>query len=140
MAAWEKRTVDMRDRAAKRDLQAAIGALHGDVYEVQWKRRVRGRTLSQNAAYWACVVPALVAGIREQWGENVTGEQAHRMLKERHLKVETRHVDEDTGEIRCLEYVRSTTELDAQEFTEYMDACSKFILEWFGISVVIGYD
>lgn len=140
MAAWEKRAVDMRDRAAKRDLQAEIGALHGAIYDLQWKRRVRGRTLSQNAAYWACVVPAMVAGIREQWGENVTGERAHAMLKDRFLKVETRHVDEDTGEIRSLEYVRSTTELDAAEFVAYMDECCQFILEWFGITVVIGYD
>lgn len=100
------------------------------------KQRHRGRTLRQNAFYWVAVVPAFVDALREQWGEEVSEDDAHAMLKERFLKVRKRRVDEETGEIPgVLEYVRSTTTLTTVEFSDYIDQCRKFLMEWFRVEV-----
>lgn len=134
MAATEVIVLDLSDLGKKRALLQKLGALQG-LHEISIKKRHRVRTNPQNAWYWACIVPALVHGIGEQWGDVVTGEQAHEMLKARFLTVDVRRVDEQSGEVRALCYVRSTAKLDTAEFCTYCEQCRDFVAEWFGIVV-----
>jgi hypothetical protein len=65
--------------------------------------------------------------LREQ-GENVTDDDAHQILKTKFLRVVVQ--DEKAG---WLEYTRSTTSLNTDEFNDYLDRCSAWLFDMFGI-------
>lgn len=98
--------------------------------EVTIKRKRKTRSNPQNAYYWGVVIPLLVDGIYNQWGEYQSKEQAHELLKERFCFNEV--VNEDTGEVIKLK--KSTTYLTTVEMEIYLEQCRQFLNEWFGIT------
>lgn len=76
------------------------------------------RSLKQAGYYWVAVVPAVRQGLQDAgYTEVRLNAQAHELLKQLFLKKEI--VSAYTGEM--LTTTGSTTELDTQEFENYID-------------------
>lgn len=92
----------------------------------QYRQR---RTDRQNRFYWPCVVAPFAEFLREQ-GENVSDDDAHHILKVRHLP-RRRIVNRDTGEL--IGYAKlTTTTLNTEEFNAYLDRCVAWLADMFG--------
>ena len=85
------------------------------------KYRAR-RTDPQNRRYWGFVIKSFGEFLREQ-GDEFTDLEVHELLKNRYLR--KTWVDPKNGE--RMDYARSTTELDVQEFNEYMEKVENFM-------------
>jgi hypothetical protein len=97
-------------------------------------RKCRGqRSLKQNAYYFGVVLIRVAAGIRDQWGEEMFGvEAAHEFCKDRFL---ARYVvNKVTGEEHD-KIVRSTTELDKMEFSEYIQKIKDFARDYLNTDI-----
>lgn len=95
---------------------------------VKYRKR---RTDVQNRFYWPAVVQPFGDYLRGQ-GCELTDEDCHEMLKLKFLRLTV--VDPGTGEI-IGERTRSTTELNIEEFSEYLEKCIAYLSETFGIEV-----
>ncbi len=83
------------------------------------------RSNQANRYYWGIVVDTIHRALKES-GWEITKEGTHEMLRFRFLR-EDRPIGED-GEF--VTTVRSTTELDRQEFGDYIEACCRFAAEY----------
>lgn len=88
------------------------------------------RSNPQNRYYWKCVVDVIHRALKES-GWEITKEGTHELLRFRFLK-EDRPIGED-GEF--VTTVRSTTELDRQEFGDYIEACVRFAAEYLNVVI-----
>ena len=132
--ACEKIVVNMSVPADKRGWLTRLGKLTG-LWEFAIKTRCRARTLPQNAAYWALVIPAATQGFSEQWGYRVSEEEAHETLAEEFLFEERRLVNEATGEIKWVRSRRSTATLSTKEFSEYYESCCLLLAMFCNVAV-----
>lgn len=106
------------DRAV--EFAALRARLEGCEIDVVLRKHRKPRSLSQNAWYWSCIVPLLaeVAGYDD--------EEMHAALKMRFLR---NHGDSE------LPSVRSTSDLDTAEFTEYIERCRQLAAEFYGLVI-----
>lgn len=89
------------------------------------------RSNQQNRYYWGVVVNEFVDGMSEMWGEKITAETAHEMMK---LHCNGKDVvNPETGEIMTIP--QSTQELDTYDFEQYQERCRKLIFDYFGRTV-----
>lgn len=88
------------------------------------------RTLTQNSYLHAVVYESAAALMSELYGEHISKDQAHEMLKERFLPVKE-HVGPD-GEVTRIP--PTTTTLDTAEFGQYVDKIILWCAEY-GVSV-----
>jgi hypothetical protein len=96
-------------------------SLKGASVEVTCRKQRTQRSLKQNAAYWAIVVPA----IADYCGYEK--DEAHEALKFRFLR---------KGEPDALlPTSRSTTELTVQEFEDYVRQVRQFAAETLGLDI-----
>ena len=121
--------IDMSNPREKAMVLEKIRGLQG-MHWISVKQHRQRRSDRQNRWYWPCFVRPFADFLRGQ-GCGVSDEDAHEILKARFLKRSI--LSEMTGEL--LEYVRSTTDLDTQEFNEYLDACRVFLQDYAGIQV-----
>ena len=89
------------------------------------------RSLNQNKYYWLVVIGCFIQGAEEAWGEKITREAAHDILKIQCNGKE--QVNTDTGEV--IKIQQDTKSLDTFEFEQYQDRCRKFIFTWFDLTV-----
>lgn len=115
----------------KRRLMSQIGTLSG-LYRVDMEPARNVRSNRQNAYYWAAIVSAFAQFLTEQ-DYDITGpDEAHEFLKARFLAVTV--TCRTTGEV-IGRRVRSTTELDTAQFSEYCERCRAWLAEFFHIVV-----
>lgn len=123
--------IDFDDTQQRKVFNGYVRSLQGP-HRVKIAKVMRHRTLPQNAWYWGCVLPAVVNGLEECWGEKLTAEDAHEWLKAK-FNSET-IVNRKTGEVvdhrPC-----STASLDVQEFSEYLDKVIRFAGEQLRVEV-----
>lgn len=92
----------------------------------------RKRSLSQNAYYWAVMVPLIRRGLYDAGYDEVrTDEDAHKVIKHIHLK--KRIVSKQTGDV--IDIAGSTTKLTIPEFNEFIEAVCKWSAEFLGVSI-----
>lgn len=123
---------DFDNSAEKRMVLERVRKLKG-LHEVSIKPRRFVRSLSQNRFYWAAVVGSFADWLSEEWGEEVKAEQAHDLLKRQFLPVREL-VDAKTGEV--YEIPATTTNLDTEQFSAYVERCIKWLGESWGIEVL----
>lgn len=121
--------VNLSDPKDKRLILESIRALQGP-HRISWCKHRPRRSDRQNRYYWPCFVQPFADYLRQS-KPLFTDEMAHAVLKEMFLKVTV--MDENTG--RELEYTRSTTELNTEEFNHYLDEVAKFLAEDCGFVV-----
>lgn len=88
------------------------------------------RSNPQNRYYYGVVV-ALIANALRESGWEITNDGTHEMLKFRFLK-EDRPIGDD-GEF--ITTVKSTAELDKEDFGVYMDKCIRFAAEYLNLVI-----
>lgn len=96
------------------------------------KRYKAKRSLNQNSWYHGFIVPAVAQGLIDLGFErSVCGrETVHEMLKEKFLKQD---VGNDDG--LFITVTRSTTDLNKEEFGEYIDAIDRYCQEFLGFAL-----
>lgn len=97
---------------------------------VKYRKR---RTDAQNRLYWVAVVPELGRFLRNQ-GETYTDEDAHELLKAKFLRETV--VNKETGEPIGV-VIKSTTKLDTEQFSEYIEKCVAWLADMFHIQCVM---
>ena len=91
----------------------------------------KGKRSSQaNRYYWSVIVELIHAGMKDA-GHEVTREGTHELLKFRFLK-EDRPLGTD-GEF--VTFVKSTTELNREEFGAYLEHCIRFAAEYLNVVI-----
>ena len=88
------------------------------------------RSNQSNRYYWGIVIDLIYRALKES-GWEITKEGTHELLRFRFLK-EDKPIGED-GEF--VTTVRSTTELDRQEFGDYIEACVRFAAEYLNVVI-----
>ena len=122
--AREEIILDFSQPAVKKMVVEHVRTLKG-LYWFECRRCRDQRTLKQNAWYWVSVVKTVRERIAELWGEQYSSEQIHVWMRSMFLKQPI--VNHGTGEVMG-ETVKSTTELDTKEFSDYVDR----IIKWAG--------
>lgn len=85
-----------------------------------------------NKYYWKVVLGSIGVGLKDAgWEPNKCSKEAvHEMLKREFLTV-----DEHLKDGVFLKRTRSTTELDSQEFSEYLEHCIRFAAEYLNVQI-----
>jgi hypothetical protein len=96
-----------------------VTSLKPDIYRIEITRIRDQRSGSQNAYYWAVVLPHVAFAMREVSGEQeIDAYDVHEFFKARLL---TRHIPNlETGESIAV-VTRSTAELNIEEFADYLN-------------------
>lgn len=112
-------------------LSSHVKSFEGMDVQLTISKRRKRRSNDQNAYYWGVVVAMTREGINEAWGEHLSLEEAHHILKFQCNYAE--HVNEATGEI--IKIPKTTTELSTTEFEEYLERCRRFAQEWLQVII-----
>jgi hypothetical protein len=89
------------------------------------------RSLEQNSYYYGVVVGILKNCIQDEWGERMTKEDVHEILKTQCNWQE--HFSKQTGE--SIKVAQSTATLTTVEFEEYLERCRRFAQDFFGVTI-----
>ncbi len=129
--AQEAIIIDFDDKAHRKMFGGWVKSLRGP-HKVSIRKCRPNRTLSQNAWYWACVLPAVVGGLEECWGEKMELEDAHAWLKAKFNSATI--VNRTTGEV-VDHRPKSTASLDVAEFSEFIERVIKFAGESLQVTI-----
>ena len=130
----EATTWNLADRGQKHKLMAQIGKLLPGLYDVGIKKRVRTRSLNQNAYWFSALVTPWLEYLRETEGDpTITTEQAHIALKAAVLGVKE-IISQRTGEV--IQLVPPSRTLDVEEFGQLIEAGAKWLAEFAEIIVI----
>lgn len=100
-------------------------------YNIEFKKYVKQRSLSQNAYYWGVVVELVYQGLRDAGFDDVRDrEDAHEILKGMFF-TKTLHSEKHDN----LVQVCSTTKFSTAEFAERMDDITRWAFEYLGITI-----
>lgn len=88
------------------------------------------RSDQQNKYYWAIVVPMVQEGMKDL-GNEFTKEEVHDFLKKEFNFSEV--VNPETGEVK--EVPRSTTILNKEAFSEYLEKIQRWSAEWLHVVI-----
>lgn len=122
-------TCDLTPPETRRRLCTAIGSMSG-WYEISLTPRRNTRSLRQNAFYHAGIVQPFAEFLRDQSYDQCDHEFAHSILKAKFLAEDV--INPETGEVLC-QRVKSTTSLDTEQMSDYIDRCRAWLLDFFGI-------
>lgn len=123
--------IDFDDAALKRVVIGAIKAARG----LHWFTLTRcrnQRSLAQNAFWHGVICKHAQAAISEAWGENLSHERTHSLLKEMFLREPV--VDRNTGEVKGWT-TGTTTELDTKEMTNLIEQAMQWLFQTFDIVI-----
>lgn len=91
----------------------------------------RKRSVQQNHYYYGVVISLIQEALRDEWGESLTKEETHELLKQHCNWKEL--VNNDTGE--SLKIPQSTADLTTMEFEEFLERCRRFAFEYLNVSI-----
>lgn len=123
--------INFDDPLQRARMLQSVQSLRG-TYRVVIARLRRGRTLNQNAWYWACIIPYVAGGLETAWGETLDKDQVHMFLRQKFLSRSV--VNHHTGEV-AGETCRSSAGLTVEEFTRYVEEVRKFAAESLGVDI-----
>ena len=114
---------DSEDMQALIEKLSALSFEKGEIYEVSYKKKPRKRSVPQNRLYWLWI-----ACIADETGND--REDIHRVLAGKFLPST---VVEVMGE--KVRRVASTSSLDKEAFTAYLDKIAAFVASELGITL-----
>jgi hypothetical protein len=122
--------IDFDDPGQARMVLTYMRSLRGRKRVMVKEYRPR-RSDRQNRWYWPCIVHPFAEWLSETYGEKVTEDDAHYLLKKTFLTRKMR--SEKTG--RTVELVGSSAALDTEAFGEYVEKCIRLLAEYCDITV-----
>lgn len=99
----------------------------GKEIEITIARKYPKRSIPENKYYWSVVVEYWRELIKEEWGDHLSSNEVHEMLKNT-CNYKTQ-VIESTGEE--IKIGQSTASLKTIEFEEYLEKCRRKAFEFF---------
>jgi len=99
--------------------------------EIVLRKKKKKRSLSQSAYLFGVVYNCVQEGIRDLWGEQISKEDVHLMLKMKFLYREI--IDPSTGEITRLP--KSTADISVSEMMDYIAEITVWSQEFLGITI-----
>ncbi len=102
------------------------------IYRFECVRVRNQRSLQANAFYWSVILKAVQRGISEAWGENLSIDEIHLMMREKFLSKPI--CNRATGELMHTT-AGSTAALDKIQFADYLDKIIKFAAEYLNVEV-----
>lgn len=123
--------MNMDDANLKRILIDTIKRAKG-LHWWHFQRCRSQRSLAQNCYWWGVVIKTAQAAISEAWGENLSDDETHVLMREAFLRRPV--VDRNTGEVKAW-ITPSSTELDTKEFGEFIEKAVAWLAETFGVVV-----
>ena len=121
--------VNLSDPRERETLVKSVRQLRGMV-SVRIAQHRERRSNQANRRLWGVIYPAMVGFMAEN-GITVTTDECHEFWKNRLLRKTL--VNPDTGEVYG-ETVGSTAGMDTKEFSEFMDAVERWLLD-FGVEI-----
>lgn len=123
--------LNFSDGSVKASFVRKIQLLDG-TYRIEMSKVKRRRSNEQNAYLWGIVYPAVSDALYEAWGERLTTDEVHIMMKGMFLSRPI--VNRQTGEEISKVWPSSAT-LNIQQFSEYIEQISKFVAQSFGVCI-----
>lgn len=112
-------------------LAIAVGQFEGKEITITIQRKKKERSSQQNRYYWGVIIELIHHAIREAWGEPLSKDEIHDMMRTKYCHIEA--VKGETGEIMVIP--KSTTSLSTHEAEEYFELCRNWAAEWLGIEI-----
>lgn len=112
-------------------LRIVMDGMPDGSYAVTIGKDLKKRSLSQNSYYWSTVVEIIRQALSTAWGERLSKQSTHEILRLKFLAEDKRIGDE--GEV--LTTIKSTTELDTIDMVEYTEQCRAFAEEYLGVTI-----
>lgn len=112
-------------------LRIVMDGLPEGSYAVTIDKDKKKRTSSQSRYYWGVVVEIIRQALSTAWGERLSKQATHEILRLKFL-AEDKRIGEE-GEV--LTTIKSTTELDTIDMVEYTDRCRAFATEYLGVTI-----
>lgn len=121
--------LNLSDASVKAGFVRRVQGLEG-VYAVKIAKYRRRRSLQQNRFYWGAILPVICGGIAEAWGEPITADEAHLLLKQMFLSrpIVNKQTGEEMGRVPP-----SSASLNVDQFSEYIEKIAKFSAESLGV-------
>lgn len=112
------------------EIREFLESMEGKEIDINIKKAKSKRSLSQNAYYWAGVIPIVRQGFKDL-GYLLSDEETHDVLKEKFIQPKMIMKDDEfVGNFR-----RTTTAMTKTEFSEYIEQIQQFGAEILGVQI-----
>lgn len=111
-------------------LRIVMDGLPEGSYAVTIDKDKKKRTSPQNRYYFGVVVEIIRQALSTAWGERLSKQSTHEILRLKFLAEDKR-----IGEEEVLTTIKSTTELDTIDMVEYTEQCRGFAEEYLGVTI-----
>lgn len=115
----------------RKAISKAFNEFEGKDIVITIEKKRKKRSNMQNAYYWGVIVNLVKNAIKESWGEKLSSDEVHEILKVQNNFKE--QVNKETGEV--IRYYKSTTENSTLEQEDYHEDCRRWAKEWFNIEI-----
>lgn len=119
---------------SKEYFKKAFEIYEGKQIELSLKVWHKKRTNPQNSYYWGVVIE-LIKNFVNDLGNDFDSETIHELLRSLFLKTTKEIVNKDTGEVRLIYFIQSTTKLSTIEFENYLELCKIYASEQFNLFI-----
>ena len=104
----------------------------GKRVQIELSRAVKKRSTSQNAYYWAVVIPIAKQGLEDAGNQGLTDDLVHDFFKAKYLERIRDIVIPKTGEVF---QAKTTTDLTTTEMMTYIESIAQFCAEFLNVII-----
>jgi hypothetical protein len=119
---------------SKEYFKRAFESYEGKIIELSLKVWHKKRTNPQNSYYWGVVIE-LIKNYINDLGNDFDSDTIHELLRSLFLKTTKEIVNKESGEVKTIEYIQSTTKLSTIEFENYIESCKRYAAETFDLYI-----
>ena len=119
---------------SKEYFKRAFESYEGKIIELSLKVWHKKRTNPQNSYYWGVVIE-LIKNYINDLGNDFDSDTIHELLRSLFLKTTKEIVNKESGEVKTIEFIQSTTKLSTIEFETYLESCKRYAAETFDIFI-----
>lgn len=115
---------------SKLQFQKIFEALKGQRVELTVKKWHKTRSNNQNSYYWGVIVEMITFAINDL-GNEFEKDTIHELLRSMFLQTTNEIVNKESGEVKQVTYIKSTTKLTTVEMEVYLEKCRVYAAETF---------
>ena len=119
---------------SKEYFKRAFESYEGKIIELSLKVWHKKRTTPQNSYYWGVVIE-LIKNYINDLGNDFDSDTIHELLRSLFLKQTKEIVNKESGEVKTIEFIQSTTKLSTIEFETYLESCKRYAAETFELYI-----
>jgi hypothetical protein len=119
---------------SKEYFKKAFESYEGKIIELSLKVWHKKRTNPQNSYYWGVVIE-LIKNYINDLGNDFDSDTIHELLRSLFLKTTKEIVNKESGEVKSIDFIQSTTKLSTIEFENYLESCKRYAAEQFDLII-----